>query len=108
MESQYADAQLTPTNSTPILDSVLEHYTRHVRVGDSEAWFGLRLVTVITRPFTPGEDAIAAWVRVQDGCELLALLHLNDGRDYVVLQRTYTLQTYQDALQEARRYGPKI
>lgn len=88
----------------PIIASVIATYSRHVKVGDSEAWCGVSLVVAVLRPFTPGEDAVVTWIRAQDDTELLDLVHLADGRDYVVLERKHVTQSRQDALREQERY----
>lgn len=84
----------------PIIGSVLETYSRHVKVGDSEAWCGASFMVAIVRPFTAGEDAIGAWLTQQDSATLLEIVPLSDGRDYVVLRREHVKQSFADALRE--------
>lgn len=84
--------------------SVLETYNRHIKVGDSEAWCGPSIIAAVLRPFTAGEDAVVMWIRHQDDTALLDLVHLADGRDYVVLERLHTTQSRQQALVEQREY----
>jgi hypothetical protein len=84
--------------------SVLETYHKHIKVGDSEGWCGPSLMVVVLRPFTPGEDAIITWACAQDDAELLEVLHLQDGRDYIVLARRHTKQTLQAALAEQQAF----
>lgn len=91
--------------SFPILESLTETYTRHIRVGDSEAHLGLGVITALVRPFTPGEDAVVAWIKLQDDALLLDLVPLSDGRDYVVLRRQYTRQSYAEALYESQEFA---
>jgi hypothetical protein len=90
--------------SFPILMSVLEIYPRHIKVGDSEGWCGPSLMALILRPFTPGEDAVVAWATAQDDTNLLDLVHMADGRDYVVLERLHVKQSLRQALQEQNEY----
>lgn len=90
---------LEPRNF-PVLRSVLETYSRHVKVGDSEGWCGANYIVMLVRPFTPGENAVMTWVRAQDEASLVDSLSLGDGRDYIILKRHYTKQTYTDALNE--------
>lgn len=99
-----ADAQSTLTNF-PIVSSVLETYSRHIKVGDSEAWCGPHFVVLLIRPFTAGEDAVVAWARAQDEATLIDHVPLKDGRDYLVLQREYVTQSYRQALTEAMVYA---
>lgn len=84
--------------------SVLEVYPRHVKVGDSEGWCGPSLMVLILRPFTPGEDAVVAWALALDDTNVLTVLHLRDGRDYIVLERLHTKQTLRAALKEQDSY----
>ena len=99
-----AGAQFTLTNF-PILSSVLESYSRHIKVGNSEAWCGANFIVLIANPFTAGEDAVVAWARAQDDAELVDVIGLTDGRDYVILRRLHSKQTYQDALREQEHYA---
>jgi len=79
-------------------------YPRHIKVGDSEGWCGPVLMTAITRPFTPGEDAVFAWLLLQDDSTLLDIIHLTDGRDYIVFRRQHTRQTLREALVEQETF----
>ena len=99
-----ASEQSTRTNF-PILSSVLETYSRHVKVGDSEGWCGAHFIVLVLRAFTPGEDAVTAWAKAQDDAVLVDVVGLGDGRDYVVLRRQYVRQTYRDALREQQDYA---
>lgn len=107
MASPFAGASST-TTSYPILECVLETYTRTIKVGDSEAMFGPRFIVVISRPFTAGEDAIMTWVRMQDDSRLVDIVPLKDGRDFLVFERNYVKQTFAEAFEEARRYTEAI
>jgi len=84
--------------------SVLEIYPRHIKVGDSEGWCGPSLMALALRPFTPGEDAVVAWAKAQDDAVLLDVVHLSDGRDYIVLERLHTKQTLRAALAEQNKF----
>jgi len=84
--------------------SVLEIYPRHVKVGDSEGWCGPSLMALVLRPFTPGEDAVVAWAKAQDDAVLLDVVHLADGRDYMVLERLHSKQTLRAALAEQNQF----
>jgi hypothetical protein len=84
--------------------SVLEIYPRHIKVGDSEGWCGPSLMALCLRPFTPGEDAVIAWACAQDDAVLLEVLHLDDGRDYIVLERLHTKQSLRAALAEQNTF----
>ena len=88
----------------PILASVIETYYRCIKVGDSEAWLGVDLITAILRPFTAGEDAVALWIVAQDETTLLDLVPLADGRDFVVLERKHLSQTRSQAIVESQRF----
>lgn len=99
-----ADEQYTLTNF-PILSSVLETYSRHIKVGNSEAWCGANFIVLMANPFTAGEDAVVAWAKAQDDAELVDVIGLGDRRDYVILRRLHTKQTYQDALREQANYA---
>lgn len=103
MVSPSAGASSTRTNY-PILEASLETYTRWVRVGDSEAMCGPRLIVTLSRPFTPGEDAVMTWVRMQDDTQLIDIVPLKDGRDFIIFERLYTKQTYAQATEECRRF----
>lgn len=103
MAFRSGDAPSTPTNY-PILEAWAETYTRWIRVGDSEAMCGPRFILTLSRGFTPGEDAIMTWVRMQDDTQLIDIVPLKDGRDFVIFQRQYTKQTYAQACEEARRF----
>lgn len=74
-----------------------ETYYKSVRVGDSEAHLGAVMVSAILRPFTPGEDAVTAWITSQDTCNLLDMVHLKDGRDLCVFERLYHRESYERA-----------
>jgi hypothetical protein len=84
--------------------SVCETYYKSIRVGDSEAHLGALLVTAILRPFTPGEDAVVAWILTQDATNLLDLVHLQDGRDLCVFERLYQRETYEQAIATSDAY----
>jgi hypothetical protein len=99
-----ASEQYTLTNF-PILSSVLETYSRHVKVGNSEGWAGANFIVLMANPFTAGEDAVIAWAKAQDDAELVDVVGLGDGRDYVILRRLHTKQTYNDALREQENYA---
>lgn len=79
-------------------------YPRHIKVGGSEGWCGPILMTAITKPFTAGEDAVFAWLSRQDDSTLLELIHLEDGRDYIVLRRLHVTETLREALAEQERF----
>lgn len=90
--------------SFPILQAVMETYTRQIRVGDSEAMFGPRFIVALVRPFTAGEDAVMLWVRLQDDTRLVDIVPLSDGRDFIVFERGYKTQTYEQAHEEVRAF----
>jgi hypothetical protein len=94
--------------SFPLLMSVADTYYRSVRVGDSEAHLGVLVVTALLRPFTPGEDAVVAWVLAQDACNLLDLVHLKDGRDLCIFERLYLKQSFEHAQTEADTYITRL
>lgn len=99
-----SDADQSVLTNFPVVNSVLETYMRHVKVGDSEGWCGPHYLTLLVRAFTAGEDAVAAWARAQDDALLLDIIPLKDGRDYIILQRLYTKQTYPDAIREKNAF----
>ena len=100
----YGVEQSSVTNF-PILSSVLETYSRHIKVGDSEAWCGAHFIVLLVRAFTPGEDAVMKWVQIQDEAALVDMVSLKDGRDYIILRRTYVKQSYRDALREQAAFA---
>ena len=61
-------------------------------------------MTAILRPFTPGEDAVAAWIVAQDACNLVDLVHLGDGRDLCVFERLYHRESYERAKAQSDAY----
>lgn len=69
-------------------------------VGNSHGYFGLYVITTITKPFTPGEDVVMRWASAQDSTTLADLIPLRDGRDYCVFWREYSKQSYAAALEE--------
>lgn len=103
MASLSVSESSTLTNS-PILEAALETYTRWVKVGDSEAMCGAHLIVTLSRGFTPGEDAIMTWVRMQDDTRLIDIVPLRDGRDLAIFERNYVKQTYAQALAETARF----
>lgn len=88
--------------------SVVENYYKSIRVGDSEAHLGALVITAILRPFTAGEDAVAAWIVAQDATNLIELVHLTDGRDYCVFERMHLTQTYEQAQRESDAYVASV
>lgn len=87
---------------------MVETYYRQIKVGDSEAMVGPRYIVAILRGFTPGEDAVMAWVSMQDSSRLVDIVPMGDGRDFVVFERQYTKQSFIDAYQEAERYQQAV
>lgn len=83
---------------------MIETYHKHIKVGESQGWCGPSLISLVLKPFTPGEDAVIAWAVAQDDADLLDMVHLNDGREYVVLARRHTKQSLRDALAEQWDY----
>lgn len=65
---------------------------------------GPRFIVAFLRGFTPGEDAVMTWVRMQDDSRLIDIVPLKDGRDFVVFQRNYRTETFLDAYKEAERF----
>lgn len=86
----------------------MENFSRHVKVGDSEGWCGARFIVAIVRPFTPGEDAVALWITMQDDTRMLDILPLQDGRDYIVFERLYKTQTVREAHAEVEVFWQRI
>jgi len=95
-----SDVDLFTARNYPVLSSVLETYSRHIKVGDSEGWCGANFIVLIVRGFTPGEDAVTLWAKAQDESSLIDIISLGDGRDYIILKRHYVKQSYRDALNE--------
>lgn len=62
-------------------------------------------MVLILRPFTAGEDAVIAWATLQDDSEMVGLIHMTGGRDYIVLQRLYASQSYREALREQETFA---
>ena len=100
-----SDVDLSTARNYPILSSVLESYSRHIKVGDSEGFCGANFIVLISRAFTAGEDAVMLWAQMQDDATLVDIINLSDGRDYIILKRLYIKQTYRDALNEQAAFA---
>lgn len=79
-------------------------FARTVRVGGSAAYVGAFDIVVVSKPFTPGEDAVMAWVQAQDDAMLVDMFPSGDGFDVTHLRRLHTKQTMADAIQEQSRH----
>lgn len=79
-------------------------WPRHFASGECAAWCGGGLMLCIVRPFTRDEDKVFAWLMEQDTCELYGIAHLDDGRDLIVLDRTFTKQSRKEALAEHKNH----
>lgn len=89
--------------------SFTELWPRHERVGfNGEAWCGGSLIVTVTRPFTVEEDHIFLWVMKQDACQLIGVHHLPDGRDIILFERMFVLQSKVDAIQEHQEHLQKL
>jgi hypothetical protein len=75
-------------------------FSRKFRAGDSEAYVGATDVVVISKPFTPGEDAVVSWLLGQDSTYLEEAYALPDGRDLFLMRREHRLQTLASAIRE--------
>jgi hypothetical protein len=82
-------------------------YSRSIQSGGSEAYCGARFIVALLRPFTAGEDAVTAWVTAQDDSILLGWVPMDDGRDFVLLGRLHTKQSYRDAVAEQTAYDAR-
>ena len=79
-----------------------ELFPRKKLIGDGEAYFGGEFVVTITRPFTASEDEIFQWVVAQDGVKMYGVVHLGDGRDLILFERSHTVQNRVEAEREHR------
>lgn len=75
-------------------------YPRRLKVGESVAYVGALEVVIISKPFTPGEDAVFAWANSADETTLVDIAPLDDGRDFILLKREHTKQSLEDAVRE--------
>lgn len=85
-----------------------ETYYKSFRVDDSEAHVGATIISAILRPFTPGELAVISWMRSQDTLNLVELVYLPDGRDLCVFERTYLMQSFEQAQAEADSFKSTV
>lgn len=90
--------------SLPLLESMVEVYTRQIKVDGSEGYLGLRLGLTITRPDTTGEQTVFSWLRSQDDCYLLDMMEMSNGRYYTVFRRQFVQQSYMAAQHENEMY----
>lgn len=81
----------------PLLTALNETYYESVRMGDSEAHVGVNIICAILQPFTPSELAVIEWIRGQDSMNLVELVYLPDGRDLCVFERTYMVESLEQA-----------
>ncbi len=88
----------------PLLMAMDELYFKSFRVDDSEAHVGATIISAILRPFTAGELAVIAWMKMQDTMNLVELVYLPDGRDLCVFERLHTVQTLEQAKAEAASF----
>ena len=77
-----------------------DFWSRSFYSGGSEAHLGAQLAIVISKPFTAGENAVFAWLSVQDDSVLRSWYGLEDGRDLFLLDRMFARQSRQEALEE--------
>lgn len=82
----------------------VDMWPRSFCVGGSEAYLGATNIVLVTKPFTPGEDAVVTWARLQDDCTLVGTHHLSDGRDLILLERLHSKQSLEEATMEQRRH----
>lgn len=80
--------------------SLDELFPRNIHSGGSEAHCGAFDIIVVSRPWTPGEDAVLAWAVSQDAALLVDISPLPDGRDLFHLRRLHERQTVEDAMTE--------
>jgi hypothetical protein len=79
-------------------------WPRSFQAGGSEAHLGAFTITLVTVPFTAGEDAAFTWALAQDECTLMGVYHMSDGRDLLLLERNHVKQWRGDAILEQRRH----
>lgn len=82
----------------------LETFPRSIAVGDAAGYCGALEIVLISRSFTPAEDAVVAWAVAQDDSELDEITYLPDGRDLMILRRAHVRQSLVDAVVEQRRH----
>jgi hypothetical protein len=79
-------------------------WPRSFVAGESRAYLGAFTITLLTKPFTAGEDAAITWALLQDECAMIGCHHMSDGRDLMLLERMHVTQSRQDAINEQRRH----
>ncbi len=81
-----------------------DFWARSFSCGGSEAFVGADMIVCATKPFTAGEDAVMAWIAVQDKAVLSLLVSLADGRDLMLLERLHLLQSRSEAFAEQQAH----
>lgn len=76
------------------------HFARTHQKESSFALVDSSHIFVVSRPFAPGEKDVIDWAEAQDGAAVRNIVALPDGRDFIVLEREFTRQTRQDAMDE--------
>lgn len=79
-------------------------WPRSFSQGDAEGYVGTDLMVTISRPFSKDEDALFKWLMRQDGCLLIGIKNLSDGRDLILFERRFTKQSEAEAVDEHRRH----
>lgn len=79
-------------------------WPRTFRQGTAEGYVGTDIMITVSQPFTPDEDALFKWLMRQDGCYLVGIKSVSDGRDLILFDRRFTKQTKAEAKEEHRRH----
>lgn len=91
-----------------ISEDWLAMFPRQIRSGGSEGYCGALDIVLISKPFTPGEDAVLFWAVCQDASVLVDIYPLDDGRDVILLQRLHTGQSLIDAVKEQQVHMQQV
>lgn len=79
-------------------------FPRKFRQGDCQGWCGESFIVLVSRPFTNDEDAGFKWIMEQDKVELVGVMPLPDGRDLMMFDRCFVLQSREEARREQVAY----
>jgi hypothetical protein len=81
-----------------------ETYSRRIELSEAVAYCGIVYIVALVKPFTESESAVLDWCAEQDTSFMSELIHLDDGRDFMIFVRTYGKQSFRDAVLEQERF----
>lgn len=79
-------------------------FPRQFVSGECEGWCAETFMVLISRPFTADEDAGFKWLNAQDVVDLVGIMPLPDGRDLMLFDRCFVLQSRAEAKWEQERH----